>query len=169
MKGNNTERKRGRRRERKNHSPGQRRPPPHQRPWLPIRWGREQLLGYWARCETVKGSAARPIPRGREGEASMGPMPFSFTLPSSPPALVMTLLLNTEEQLDWLHRCMSTNTALNTLHVLLAVDRFQSQRWLKPQGCVVIARVCFWWQHALLWVMIKTPLYAKLPEDIQWI
>lgn len=58
----------------------------------------------------------------------MGPMPFSFTLPSSPPALVMTLLLNTEEQLDWLHRCMSTNTALNTLHVLLAVDRFQSQR-----------------------------------------
>lgn len=41
-------------------------PPPHQEPWLPIRWGREQLLGYWASCEAVKGSAAPLIPKGRE-------------------------------------------------------------------------------------------------------
>lgn len=86
--------------------------------WCQLRSEGEQLLGYWVSCETVKGSAAPLIPRG-EGEASMGCMPFSFTLnyPSSsyPPALVMTLLLNTFEQLDWLHRCMSINTVLNTL------------------------------------------------------
>lgn len=107
------------------------RPPPHQRPWLTIRWESEQLLGYWASCETVKGSAAPLIPRGREGQASMGSMPFSFTLPTSsssyPPALVMMLLLSAEEQLDGLHRCMSTNTVLNTLHAFLGVYRFQ--RW----------------------------------------
>lgn len=65
------------------------------------------------------GSTAPAVPLGEGwggGEVSVGPVPYSFTLPNA--AVVMSLLMNTEEQLDWLHRCMSTNTPFNTLCAL---------------------------------------------------
>lgn len=135
---------------------------PHTRPLVPVWWGREQLLGYWVSCETVKGSVAPLIPRGRERLLCHFHSLYPTLPPSSyPPALVMTLLLSTEKQLDWLHRCMSLNTVLDTLTLRGGIK----DNMCCSYGVVLSLLACegwwFWWQHALLWDMVTTLLYIS--------